>query len=243
MSTHPLAFLHPYFKLEYIEHQWGGAEEQQKMKEKGDRFAKNWQDEALQVVEKTMAKYWREWQEDTEDNSTPGLPGKPPNDGEVVPQGRVLSSFARHRQTRIGKNERESWELELRRYLGKVEDDLKTPYIDVVKWWQEHAKEYPILSRIALDILAVQASSVPCEHLFSASKQTADYRRSKLCSDKFEQLQIMKFAWRSNISDYAAINSAKIEECDLDEYCDLHQRDVVEVEMDAGWMRAGGFSF
>jgi hypothetical protein len=43
--------LHPYFKLQYIKVAWGGAEEQAKEKEAGNLLAKNWQKEALTIVE------------------------------------------------------------------------------------------------------------------------------------------------------------------------------------------------
>jgi hypothetical protein len=46
--------LHPYFKLAYIEMAWGGAEEQEEERRKGNREAKNWQDEAQQILEKTV---------------------------------------------------------------------------------------------------------------------------------------------------------------------------------------------
>ena len=75
--------------------------------------------------------------------------------------------------------------------------------------------------RIALDVLPCQASSVPCEWLFSASKQTADSRRASLGAKRFEELQIMRFAWRNNIVDLAAWNSGQTEEVDLDEYCEM----------------------
>jgi hypothetical protein len=47
--------LHPYYKLDYIRLSWGGAEEQIKERAEGNRNAKNWQDEALKVVEKTVS--------------------------------------------------------------------------------------------------------------------------------------------------------------------------------------------
>jgi hypothetical protein len=46
--------LHPYFKLAYIKMAWGGAEEQAEERRKGDKDAKNWQDEAQQILEKTV---------------------------------------------------------------------------------------------------------------------------------------------------------------------------------------------
>jgi hypothetical protein len=49
----------------------------------------------------------------------------------------------------------------------------------------------------------------------------ADDRRSRLGSKRFEQLQIMKFAWRNTITDLAAWNSGLVEEFDLEEFEDL----------------------
>jgi hypothetical protein len=75
---------------------------------------------------------------------------------------------------------------------------------DVVERWQvwlivyrieascfyDPAQLYPTLSRIALDILPGQASSVPSKRLFSASKQTPDDRRGSLGSERFEELRV-----------------------------------------------------
>jgi hypothetical protein len=47
--------LHPYYKLAYIKMAWGGAEEQAKERAAGNRHAKNWQDEALKIVENTVS--------------------------------------------------------------------------------------------------------------------------------------------------------------------------------------------
>ena len=46
--------LHPYFKLAYIKMAWGGAEEQEKEHRKGNTEAKNWKDEAQQILEKMV---------------------------------------------------------------------------------------------------------------------------------------------------------------------------------------------
>jgi hypothetical protein len=48
------AVLHPYYKLDYIELTWGGAEEQAKERAAGDPDAKNWKDEARKLVEQTV---------------------------------------------------------------------------------------------------------------------------------------------------------------------------------------------
>ena len=71
---------------------------------------------------------------------------------------------------------------------------------------------FPTLARIALDVLPAQASSVPCERLFSGSKQIATDRRAHLGPIVLEELVIMKSAWGSELYDMAAWNVAQVEE-------------------------------
>jgi hypothetical protein len=47
--------LHPYYKLAYIKHAWGGPEEQAAEIAAGNPDAKDWQDKARQIVEKTVS--------------------------------------------------------------------------------------------------------------------------------------------------------------------------------------------
>ena len=53
-SETQFAVLHPYYKLTYIELVWGGAKEQEAKREAGNWDAKNWQDEAQKVLERTV---------------------------------------------------------------------------------------------------------------------------------------------------------------------------------------------
>ena len=89
--------------------------------------------------------------------------------------------------------------------------------------FQNNGKLYPTLHRIVLDYLPCQASSVPCERLFSAGGEVATKQRAQLGAAQFEELQMMKFAWRNNIRDLAAWNSAQVEEIDneMREYKDM----------------------
>ena len=66
---------------------------------------------------------------------------------------------------------------------------------------------YPTLARIALDVLAILATSVPCEHLFSSAKLTAVDCQLRLGAEHFEDMQIMKWAWLPVIIDMAVLNS------------------------------------
>ena len=50
-----LQVLHPYYKLAYIKVAWGGPEEQADEIEAGNSDAKDWQDKARKIVEKTVS--------------------------------------------------------------------------------------------------------------------------------------------------------------------------------------------
>jgi hypothetical protein len=45
-----------------------------------------------------------------------------------------------------------------------------------------------------MDILPIQASSVPCERVFSSSKETVTARRNSLSPDVMEALQLLKYS-------------------------------------------------
>lgn len=45
-----------------------------------------------------------------------------------------------------------------------------------------------------MDLLPIQASSVPCERVFSSSKETMSARRSRIGPDLMEALQMLKYS-------------------------------------------------
>jgi hypothetical protein len=84
---------------------------------------------------------------------------------------------------------------------------------------------YPTLASIALDVLPAQASSVPCERLFSGSKQIATDRRACLGPIVFEELVIMKSAWGPDLYDMAAWNAAQIDEVTSFDFQEMLEED------------------
>ena len=92
-----------------------------------------------------------------------------------------------------------------------------------------------MLAKITLSVLAVLAFSVPCEHLFSAGKHIATNHHACLGADQFEQLQVLKSAWKEDILNIAAWNSAVTEEVDVSymkEYQELLAVDDEAVQWD-----------
>ena len=137
--------------------------------------------------------------------------------------------FKKHRETLLSDDAKEGWAPELRRYLKTMQQDVKKD-TDIVKWWQvsslcseiflftnlngtkDHAQVYPTLARIALDVLPSQASSVPCERLFSGTKQVTTDRRASLGPIVFEEVMITKSAWGPGLCDVVAWNAVQMEE-------------------------------
>jgi len=87
-------------------------------------------------------------------------------------------------------------------------------------------------------VLPSQASSVPCERLFSGSKQIATDRRACLGPVVFEQLVIMRSAWGPDLYDMAAWNASQEEEVNLFDFEELLTDDIdysaweLELQMD-----------
>ena len=55
---------------------------------------------------------------------------------------------------------------------------------------------YPSIFKLAMDILPIQASSVPCERIFSSSKETTTARRNRISPELMEELQMLKFSFK-----------------------------------------------
>ena len=51
-----------------------------------------------------------------------------------------------------------------------------------------------------MDLLAIQGTSVPCEHVFSASKETTRARRNCLGPKIMETTQILKFQAKQEVN-------------------------------------------
>lgn len=102
-----------------------------------------------------------------------------------------------------------SLETEVERYLN---DRLAPVETSSLSWWQvsiilsnlvshfvyaslqENSDRYPTIFRLAMDILPIQGSAVPCECVFSSAKETMTPRRNRITSDLMEALQLLKFS-------------------------------------------------
>ncbi|CAE6443976.1 unnamed protein product, partial [Rhizoctonia solani] len=84
-------------------------------------------------------------------------------------------------------------DTELLRWEQLVWDDIDVMgTVDLVEFWRKYKYEFPLLYRIAMDVLPVQASSVSSERVFSSSRLTCTRERSRLSPETVEQLQVLK---------------------------------------------------
>lgn len=54
--------------------------------------------------------------------------------------------------------------------------------------------DFPTLYAIAMDYLPVQATSVPCERIFSSAKDTDTAKRNRINPSLMEALQMLKYS-------------------------------------------------
>ena len=74
---------------------------------------------------------------------------------------------------------------EINHYLASPKVDRRD---NPLAWWQCNEKGYPILSSLARHYLAIPASSIPCEQLFSIAGNTITKNRNSLAPETAQAL-------------------------------------------------------
>ena len=74
----------------------------------------------------------------------------------------------------------------------EVEEYLKlstiNPEMNPLKWWKIHAKDFPVISKLARKYLCICASISPSERVFSLSGHIVSKKRNSLKPDKVNML-------------------------------------------------------
>ncbi|CAK9299329.1 unnamed protein product [Gordionus sp. m RMFG-2023] len=83
---------------------------------------------------------------------------------------------------------------ELHTYLNEPLVSLKD---DILVWWKANSERFPVLSLAARSFLAIQATSVPCEQIFSKAGDLVTKKRNRL-SNKTIQALLCTGSWLKN---------------------------------------------
>ena len=78
-----------------------------------------------------------------------------------------------------------SLETEINDYLKVSRVDIST---NILQWWKNHEKSYPRISKMARDILSIQATSCPVERLFSSAALIQTQKRTCLSDESLKGL-------------------------------------------------------
>jgi hypothetical protein len=123
---------------------------------------------------------------------------KPPNKPATTLDERLSRAKAVNRSMRIGNKGRklpkQPQELDL--YFERLtqEIDLKDNFTNWPHdWWRDYGRlHYPILFKMAVDLLSIPPTSCECERSFSAAKRTITDDRNSLIPATIEALQLQK---------------------------------------------------
>ncbi|KAJ3454567.1 hypothetical protein MRS44_013167 [Fusarium solani] len=77
---------------------------------------------------------------------------------------------------------------ELERYLRLEPQEIEDP----IEWWMARQGQFPMVSQLALDILAIPAMATDCERSFSLAKLTLTSQRLSMTAETLEKLQCLK---------------------------------------------------
>jgi hypothetical protein len=77
---------------------------------------------------------------------------------------------------------------ELERYLQLEPQETEDP----IEWWMAHQGHFPMVSQLALDIIAIPAMATDCERSFSLAKLTATSQRAFDDDEIVEKLSCLK---------------------------------------------------
>ncbi|KAK5826513.1 hypothetical protein PVK06_021435 [Gossypium arboreum] len=118
---------------------------------------------------------------------------------------RRMQALYKKRELEIGGEDKTS---ELDKYLAEANEDFIEDF-DILLWWKMNSPRFPILSKMARDVLAIPVSTVASESTFSTGGRVLDQYRSSL-TPKIVQALVCTQDWIRKSSSQEDIK--KIEE-------------------------------
>ena len=149
--------LHPRYKYDYFEQNW--KKERQwisRMRADVRQFYEEYETE-YRLIRNAQSEIESSLDED---------------DNEFESWGDIRTDFRKTKRIRL-ENELESFTNS-----GVKEKDKKIK--DPLTWWLQHESDYPVLSKMAMDLFSIPAMSSECERVFSQAKKLITDERNRL---------------------------------------------------------------
>ena len=121
--------------------------------------------------------------------------------------------------------ETEPNDSELSRYLADKREK-RTKEFDILDYWKVSSNKYHVLSRLAKDVLAVPASTVPSESAFSTGGRIIDPLRCSLSTSTVEAL-ICTQSWLQ--TSQCKVSAREVAE-DIQTYEEIREGEVFVIE-------------
>jgi hypothetical protein len=83
---------------------------------------------------------------------------------------------------------------EIERYVKLLAPPEKAE-VNVLKWWKDNASQFPLLSEVARDYLAVPMTSAPSERAFSSSGKMITSQRTSMAPETASMLSYVQQNW------------------------------------------------
>ena len=99
---------------------------------------------------------------------------------------RNVNCYFKKKKTRGSSSSTQSLTSKLQSYLTTTFEFVDSPDFDILQWWKEHQRHFPILDVMAKQILAIPVSIVVVEQQFSAGGNILDSTRSSMSPDSIE---------------------------------------------------------
>ncbi|XP_031114097.1 zinc finger BED domain-containing protein RICESLEEPER 2-like [Ipomoea triloba] len=102
------------------------------------------------------------------------------------------------KKQRLESGSKKKTELDI--YLSEAIVEEENSF-DILRWWKINAERFPILSKLARDVLAIPISTVASESTFSTSGRVLDPFRSSLTPNIVEALLIIYISYFAELVD------------------------------------------
>ena len=139
----------------------------------------------LTIVYGTLSDLFEEYNKNLSITTT-SIAGASSNGGDLCPRSETdfdLEDYEDFLSSRSSQSE----QSQLKQYLDEKNLDYKID-IDILEYWKKASLQYPTLSLMARDILAIPISTVPSESTFSIAKKVISPMRSSLNPRTIESL-------------------------------------------------------